>query len=257
MAPAVEARATPGRHGSLEGKNGFSCAPRDPPYDHRALTDDLEGRRFNRAAPDRSLMLMKPGGAVAHVGGVVWQPGDPYYELVKTWIAAGVKLDLNAPRVASLAVLPKDPIVPAIGLKQQFAVVATYTDGSTRDVTAESFIDSSNTEVATVDKAGLATTVRRGETTMLARYEGAYAASTIVSMGDRSGFTWSNPPANNHLDELVYEKLKRVKVLPSDLCSDADFVRRTYIDLTGLPPEPDVVRAFISRLAADAGEATN
>ena len=235
-------------HGSLDGKNGFKLSLRgyDPLYDHRALTDDLEGRRFNRAAPDRSLMLMKPAGAVAHVGGVVWQPGDPYYEIVKAWIANGVKLDLNAPRVASLSVLPKDPIVPAIGLKQQFAVVATYADGSTRDVTAEAFVESSNTEVATVDKAGLVTTVRRGEATMLARYEGAYAASTVVSMGDRSGFAWSNPPANNHIDELVYEKLKRVKVLPSDLCSDADFVRRIHIDLIGLPPEPDVVRAFLA-----------
>jgi Protein of unknown function (DUF1549)/Protein of unknown function (DUF1553) len=235
-------------HGSLEGKNGFKLSLRgyDPLFDHRALTDDLEGRRFNRAAPDRSLMLVKPGGAVPHVGGVVWQPGDPYYEMVKTWIAEGVKLDLNSPRVASLELFPKDPVIPAIGSKQQFAAYAKYTDGTVRDVTAEAFIDSSNTEVATADKAGLITTVRRGEATVLARYEGAYAASTIVSMGDRSGFAWTNPPAFNHIDELVYEKLQRVKVLPSELCSDADFVRRVYIDLTGLPPEPDVVRAFLN-----------
>ncbi|HEX3150749.1 MAG TPA: DUF1549 domain-containing protein [Gemmataceae bacterium] len=234
-------------HGSLEGKNGFKLSLRgyDPIWDHRALTDDLEGRRFNRAAPDRSLMLMKPGGGVAHAGGVVWQPGDPYYRMVRTWIGEGVKLDLNAPRVASLEIFPKDPSIAAIGTKQQFAAYATYTDGSVRDVTAEAFIDSANTEVATVDKAGLVTTVRRGEATMLARYEGAYAASTIVSMGDRSGFAWNDPPAFNHLDALVYEKLKRVKVLPSDLCSDADFVRRVHIDVTGLPPEPDVVRAFL------------
>ncbi len=235
-------------HGSLDGKNGFKLSLRgyDPLYDHRALTDDLEGRRFNRAAPDRSLMLMKPGGAVPHAGGIVWQPGDPYYELVKTWISEGVKLDLSSPRVASLEVLPKDPIIPAIGLKQQFAVYAKYTDGKVRDVTAEAFIDSANTEVATVDKTGLVTTVRRGEATMLARYEGAYSASTLVSMGDRSGFTWSNPPQFNHLDGLVYEKLKRVKVLPSELCSDADFVRRIHIDLIGLPPEPAVVRSFLA-----------
>lgn len=234
-------------HGSLEGKNGFKLSLRgyDPLFDHRALTDDLEGRRFNRAAPDRSLMLVKPGGAVPHVGGVVWQPGDPYYEMVKTWIAGGVKLDLNSPRVASLELFPKDPVIPAIGSRQQFAAYARYTDGTVRDVTAEAFIDSSNTEVATADKAGLITTVRRGEATVLARYEGAYAASTIVSMGDRSGFAWNNPPAFNHIDELVYEKLQRVKVLPSELCSDADFIRRVYIDLTGLPPEPDVVRAFL------------
>jgi Protein of unknown function (DUF1549)/Protein of unknown function (DUF1553) len=235
-------------HGSLEGKNGFKLSLRgyDPLYDHRALTDDLTGRRFNRAAPERSLMLMKPGGAVPHAGGVVWQAGDPYYEMVKTWIAEGVKLDLTSPRVASLEVFPKDPLIPSIGSKQQFAVYATYTDGAIRDVTAEAFLESSNTEVATVDKAGLLTTVRRGEATMLARYEGAYAASTLISMGDRSAFVWSNPPAFNHLDELVYEKLKRVKVLPSDLCSDADFVRRVYLDLTGLPPEPDAVRAFLA-----------
>jgi hypothetical protein len=235
-------------HGSLEGKNGFKLSLRgyDPIFDHRALTDDLEGRRFNRAAPDRSLMLMKPGGGVAHVGGVVWQPGDPYYELVKTWIAEGVKLDLNAPRVASLEVFPKDPLIPAIGAKQQLAVYAKYTDGTVRDVTAEAFVESSNTEAATVDKTGLVTTLRRGEATMLARYEGAYAASTLFTMGDRSGFAWSNPPAFNHIDDLVYEKLKRIKVLPSELCSDADFVRRVHIDLTGVPPEPEAVRAFLA-----------
>src|SRR5262249_5944648 len=162
---------------------------------------------------------------------------------VKTWIAEGVSLDLNSPRVAKIEVTPKDPLIAAVGSKQQFAVHATYTDGTVRDVTAEAFVESSNTEVATVDKAGLITTERRGESSILARYEGAYAASTLITMGDRSGFAWNNPPAFNHIDELVYEKLKRVKVLPSDLCSDADFIRRVYLDLTGLPPEPDVVRA--------------
>jgi Protein of unknown function (DUF1553)/Protein of unknown function (DUF1549)/Bacterial Ig-like domain (group 2) len=234
-------------HGSAEGKNGFKLSLRgyDPIFDHRALTDDLEGRRFNRAAPERSLMLMKPAGAVAHVGGVVWQPGDPYYEIVKLWIAEGVALDLQSPRVTKLDVFPKDPVIPTIGNKQQFAVLATYADGTVRDVTAESFIETSNGEVATVDKTGLVTTVRRGEATMLARYEGSYAASTLVVMGDRSGFAWSNPEAFNHIDELVYEKLKRVKVLPSDLCTDAEFVRRIHIDLIGIPPEPEVVKAFL------------
>ena len=88
-------------------------------------------------------------------------------------------------------------------------------------MTAEAFLESSNTEVATVDKAGLVTAVRRGEATMLARYEGAYAASTLVVMGDRSGFEWKTAPVYNCIDELVYEKLKQVKVLPSDLCTDA------------------------------------
>src|SRR5581483_5407587 len=53
-------------HGSAQGKNGFQLSLRgyDPVMDHRSLVDDIGGRRFNRAAPDRSLMLLKPAGGV-------------------------------------------------------------------------------------------------------------------------------------------------------------------------------------------------
>ena len=46
-------------HGSAQGKNGFKLSLRgyDPPFDHLALTDDIEGRRFNRAAPDTFMVI--------------------------------------------------------------------------------------------------------------------------------------------------------------------------------------------------------
>jgi hypothetical protein len=234
-------------HGAQSGKNGFKLSLRgyDALFDFRALTDDLEGRRFNRAAPEKSLMLMKPAGAVPHQGGVVMQAGDPNYEMIRRWISQGLKLDLDAPRVKYIQIFPKNPTISRIGQKQQFGVFATYADGRVRDVTAEVFIDSSNTEVATVDKTGLMTAVRRGEATMLARYEGSYAASTAVIMGDRTGFTWEQRPVYNFIDELVDAKLQKVKVQASQLSGDAEFIRRVYIDLTGLPPSSDEVRAFI------------
>ena len=234
-------------HGSAQGKNGFKLSLRgyDPIFDHRALTDDLEGRRFNRAAPERSLMLLKPTGGVPHAGIVTMQIGDPYYELIHSWIADGVKLDLQVTRVTSVEVFPKNLTVPLPGMKQQFAVIATYADGTKRDVSSEAFIESSNTEVATVDKTGLMTAVRRGETTMLARYEGGYAASTAIIMGDRSGFAWKQLPVQNYIDDLVDAKLKLVKIQPSELCDDADFLRRVHIDLTGLPPTSEAVRKFL------------
>jgi hypothetical protein len=235
-------------HGAQQGKNGFQLSLRgyDPLFDHRALTDDIQGRRFNRAAPDRSLMLLKPSGEIPHVGGVLTQPGEPYYEMLRNWIAQGAKLDLQAPRVTKIEIYPPSPVLPLIGAKQQMTVLATYSNGRIRDVSAESFIDSSNTEVATVDKQGLVTAVRRGETAMLARYEGNYAAATLIVMGDRSGFAWKDVPEYNWIDTLVYDKLKQVRVLPSELCNDADLIRRLYIDLTGLPPEPATVRAFLA-----------
>ncbi len=234
-------------HGAQSGKNGFKLSLRgyDPLFDHQALTDDLSGRRFNRAAPDQSLMLLKLSGGVPHVGGVLTQPGEPYYELLRAWIAAGVKLDLSSPRVASLDIFPKAPVLPLIGMKQQMAVLATFSDGSVRDVSAEVFIETSNKDVASVDKQGLVTAERRGEATMLARYEGAYTAATLIVMGDRSGFAWKDVPENNFIDTLVYEKLKQIKVQPSDLCTDDEFIRRIYLDIVGLPPQAEEVRAFL------------
>jgi hypothetical protein len=235
-------------HGAQAGKNGFKLSLRgyDPIYDFRALTDDLEGRRFNRAAPERSLMLMKPAGAVPHVGGVTMTPGEPGYEIVRNWIAEGVKLDLQAPRVTSIEVFPKEITLPLPGQKQQFRVIASYADGKKRDVSQEAFIDSSNTEVATVDKTGLLISIRRGESTLLARYEGAYAASQVVVMGDRTSFSWVQRPVQNKIDELVDLKLKKLKIQASDLCTDEDFIRRVYLDLTGLPPTSEDVRKFLT-----------
>lgn len=235
-------------HGSAQGKNGFKLSLRgyDSLFDHRALTDDLAGRRFNRAAPDQSLMLLKPSGNVPHVGGSLTKPGEPYYELLREWIASGVKLDLDSPRVAKIEILPKNPQVPLVEMYQQMKVIATYTDGKVRDVSAEAFLESSLADIVIVNKQGLAKAERRGEAAILARFEGAYAATTLVVMGDRKDYEWKPVPENNYIDTLVYNKLKKVKILPSDLCTDAEFIRRVYLDLIGLPPEPEQVRAFLA-----------
>ncbi len=234
-------------HGAAKGKNGFKLSLRgyDPIVDHCALTDDLAARRINMASPGDSLMLLKPTAAVPHQGGRVFATESPYYRTVQRWIAAGAKLDLSAPRVAKIDIFPQNPVIDAIGNAQQMRVVATYADASTRDVTREAFIESGNTEVATSDRQGVLTAVRRGEAPVLARCEGAYAATTLTVMGDRSGFVWQPPETWGRIDELVAAKWQRMKILPSNLCSDAEFLRRVHLDLIGLPPTVADLRAFL------------
>lgn len=247
-------------HGAKDGKAGFKLSLRgyDSIYDHRALTDEVAARRFNRVAPDQSLMMLKASGSIPHAGGVLTRPGEPYYELMRRWIADGVPYDGDtSPRVASIAVDPQLPVLPRAGMVQQMRVIATFTDGTTRDVTRESFVESGNIEVVTAKPGGRLEALRRGEAPVLVRYEGAYAATTLTVMGDRSGFAWQPAPVFDRIDELVDAKLQRLRILPSELCTDSEFVRRLYLDLTGLPPTAAQVRQFLedpadSRVKRDA-----
>jgi WD40 repeat protein/mono/diheme cytochrome c family protein len=235
-------------HGSAQGKKGFKLSLRgyDPLFDVRALTDDHAARRINLASPDDSMMLLKPTNAAPHVGGALMRPGEPYYQIIRAWIASGAKLSPNSPRVAKIEVAPVNPIVQKVGTRQQLRVLATYTSGEVRDVTREAFLESGNTEVATANRSGLMTALRRGEAPILARYEGAYAATTLTVMGDRDGFAWEPPPTYGRIDELTAAKWQRMKIQPSELCTDAEFLRRVYLDLTGLPPTAEEVKAFLA-----------
>ncbi len=235
-------------HGSAQGKNGFQLSLRgyDAITDVRAFTDDLSSRRANVASPDKSLMLLKATGSVPHVGGMLVDRDAKYYHIVRNWIGAGAKLDTSVARVASIEVYPNNPVIEQIGRRQQVRVVATYTDGTQRDVTREAFVESGNTEIAEIGAGGLLTAVRRGEAPVLARYEGAYAATTLTVMGDRTGFVWQEPETWGRIDELAAAKWQRMKIQPSDLCTDAEFMRRVYLDLTGLPPKADEIKAFLA-----------
>ena len=234
-------------HGSAKGKNGFKLSLRgyDPEYDYQALIEDLSGRRFNRVVVDDSLMLMKPTADVPHEGRQVIKPGSRDYVLLKQWISEGTRFEEPVKaRAQKIEVLPTDVELDLPGRSQSIMVVAHYADGTTRDVTREAVISSNNGDVAAV-KDGVVTALRRGEAAALVRYEGSYATRLVSVMGDRTGFKWSEQPEHNYIDRHVNAKLKKMKMLPSELCTDAEFIRRVSLDLTGAPAIPERVRKFI------------
>ena len=239
-------------HGSAKGKNGFKLSLRgyDPEFDYQALVDDLSGRRINRVNVDDSLMLLKPLGDVPHEGRQAIKPASRYHKVLREWIAQGAAFEPPAQnRPTRIEVLPKEVEIDLPGRVQQFLVLASYADGTTRDVTREAMLSSNNEEIAVV-KDGTLTSLRRGEMAVLVRYEGQYASREVTVMGDRTGFAFEAMPEYNYVDRNLNAKFARMKLNPSGLCTDADFIRRVFLDLTGQPPTSDRVRVFL----ADATE---
>ena len=237
-------------HGAAKGKNGFKLSLRgyDPQFDYEALLYDLSGRRFNRAEPGKSLMLAKPTQEIPHGGGQRFEQTSPYYKTIFNWIAQGVPFgDPLKDKVSALAVEPLDIAMATPGEKLALKVVATYLDGTTRNVTREATIESNTPDVARID-AVQATVAgeRTGEATLLIRYAGKYATIPVAVLNPKPGFSWKPLAQHNYIDQLIDAKLQKMKIQPSGLVDDAAFLRRVSLDLTGQLPAPDEVRAFVS-----------
>jgi len=233
-------------HGAAKGKNGFKLSLRgyDPAFDFNALTEELQGRRINRVDPGQSLMLLKPTGQVAHEGRFLFSTDSREYKLIHKWIEEGATFDgsVNA-RPTHLEVLPADANIDLPGRTQELIVIAHYADGTTRDVTRDAVLSSNNIEVAKLEKNKI-TAIRRGEGAILVRYEGNYGVVNVSVMGDRTGYVFEAMPEYNYIDRYVNLKLQKAKILPSGDSTDDEFMRRVYLDLTGIIPTAEQARAF-------------
>ncbi|MGE3313903.1 MAG: DUF1553 domain-containing protein [Planctomycetaceae bacterium] len=241
-------------HGSPSGKGGFRLSLRafDPPLDILTLRSEYFGRRTNIMNPAQSLILKKPLMEVGHGGGRRLHKGDPSYRALHDWIGEGLRLDApEVPELVKIEVLPSARVFHHDGKRQQVYVNGHFSDGSIRDITALTCFSSSNESVATVSEAGLVEKVGRGESAILARYLDKMSTSYMTFLEDVEGFAWTNPQPNNFVDNLVFEKLQRLQILPSDLCTDEEFVRRAYLDTTGRLPRIDEAAAYLADASPD------
>ena len=243
-------------HGAAAGQNGFKLSLRgyDDLGDWKALTRGALGRRIVPADPSASLLVQKPAGAVPHKGGVRFPPDSQEFRVLSEWIADGAPPPRDDdPRVMRIEVLPNQ-VTLRPGAKQQMVVRAHFSDGSAHDVTRWAKYTSADTSVATVDdKTGQITVVAPGEGAITAWYLSKIAIGTVTSpyANDVPPDTFAKSPRRNFIDELVLEKLQSLSLPPSPPASDAEFLRRAFLDTVGVLPAPDETRAFLADPSPD------
>jgi hypothetical protein len=235
-------------HGYSLGKNGFKLSLRgqDPERDYLALSREYSGRRVSFPHPEASLILTKARGDVPHEGGIRFNRNSLANDILLRWIRQGAPGDLADPaRVVAVRLVP-DKLVLQPGQKHRLQMVAEYNDGSRRDVTRLGIFTANNDQFAEVDAEGRVTAGAAGETAVVGRFERTFAAAHVLVLRPGKDFVPAPVPADSLIDRHVVEKLNRLKITPSALAGDEEFLRRVYLDLIGVQPKPEEVRAFLA-----------
>ncbi len=239
-------------HGASAGKGGLKLTLRgfDPQTDHSVITRQALGRRVALSEPARSLILSKPVMAVPHGGGMRFGKASLEYRVLRDWIASGApRPDGSAPRLLGLEVLPRAATLRP-GAKQQLLVRARFGDGRVEDVTRWAKWGTNDSAVAAVDDYGQVTVQGRGEAAITIWYLSRVAFATISApYAHREPEVFARVPRHNFIDGLVLNKLRSLGIPPSGPTSDAEFLRRAYLDAAGILPTPEELKTFVADAA--------
>ncbi|MGC3967387.1 MAG: DUF1549 domain-containing protein [Pirellulales bacterium] len=247
-------------HGSFQGQGGFrfSMFGYDFQTDHDALLKPVskeQGPRVDAKSAPQSLLLQKPTSDDDHGGGKRFEVGGWEYRVLRRWIEAGAKNDAH-PRIAleKLEVSPAEIVfarqgsLPAVTLR----VVAHWSDGTAEDVTKLTRFSSNDDGTAAVDSDGVVRSAGPGSTYVVACYDsGVVSVPVLRPVSDRVGPAYPHVPAPTKIDELVVAKLRKLGIVPSELATDAEFLRRVSLDICGTLPAPAEAAAFLEDESPD------
>lgn len=240
-------------HGNAYGKGGLKLSLRgqSPLADFQTLTRQLASRRVSVVEPMSSLLLQKPLMSVPHVGGRRFDADSPDFAILHDWIAAGLPGDAaQSPELVGLDVQPRHATLYEPDVSVRLKVTAEFTDGERRDVSRLAVYDSSATFVS-LSSDGVATAEQSGLTTVTVRYLNQQVPVRLEFVPERSGFVSTAPEPANFIDQAVFDQLERLRINPSPVCDDVVFLRRAFLDVTGLLPTRARAERFLASNAPD------
>lgn len=234
------------------GQNGFqlSLLGFEPVDDYAHLVKEARGRRLFLTAPEQSLILMKASGRIAHGGGVRLEPDSESYKTLRQWITQGAVFESGTEaRLVSVKVEPSRGLVQ-MGETQQLRSLATYSDGTVRDVTELALYESNAEPMVEVTESGLVHIKDvPGKAAVMVRFQGKVAVFTAaIPLGAP---VTSLPPEKNFIDKHVFANLKQIGIPPSPVCDDATFLRRVTLDIAGRLPTQKETSEFLASKDAD------
>jgi hypothetical protein len=235
-------------HGSIRGQAGFklSLFGYEPDLDYAAIVKDAGGRRIDRGDPEQSLILRKPAFRTPHGGGERFSVRSLEYRAILDWIKAGAVYDApGAPRLAMLRVAPEEILLNGPGARATLKVTGIYTDGATADLASKVQYTPHDESVVETGPTGAVLARRAGETAIMVRTLGKAVAVRVAVVGNPPLANYPEAPRNNFIDDLVFAKLRRLNIVPSPLSSDAEFLRRAYLDTVGVLPTLEETRDFL------------
>ncbi len=235
-------------HGAARGKDGFmlSLFGYDPNGDHFRITRQVPGRRINLALPEESLLIQKSVGGVPHTGGKRFEMDSEYAQTLLQWHQAGAVNDPgDVPAVTRVEIFPSGAVLDGEATTQRITVRAHYADGTDRDVTSLAAFMSNNDNSAPISPDGVVTAANRGEAFIMARFETHTVGTQFIVLPKGLQFQWNGAEELNYVDTHIHEKLRKLRIIPSDVCSDEEFLRRATLDIVGMLPTAEEYQKFV------------
>ncbi len=124
--------------------------------------------------------------------------GTSTITVISGTISATASVTVTSATLVSLAISPANSSMPA-GAVKQFIATGTFSDSSTQDMTNSVLWSSSAPTFATINNAGLVSSLAIGSTTITATW-GAVTQSTTLTVSNVSLVSITISPANPHVE---------------------------------------------------------